>query len=219
MRAEGSDKPFIRSVPERRPFDTESIVPELRTIPQDPHIYWNLYLPMFFDCVDLNLRRHMNTQVANYGIVGTHTAYIIMLAMHGAMSIKDMSEYLGTDESNVINVIKVLMDRGYVSEKREDDRDIKITLTKQGNKVSGMVIWETALWMDSMTDGVSKEEMQSTYDVLYKILARIDPEFDGGSLCKHPETSYTNLLANHEDLFFEFMRSGGSDVKEINKHQ
>lgn len=165
---------------------------------QDPHVYWNSYLPIFFDRMNTNMRRHMNEQVKDYGITSAHTIYLIALSMHGAMTLKDLSHFLDLDDANTTRVIKVLKEKGLVYDNRDTHgkKDFKIYPTEIGRKIGNMVMEESVSWMDSMMSDVSEEEVEIMHNALLKILWKMEPDFEEYMNCKYQNPFYTYLLTN-----------------------
>ncbi len=46
---------------------------------EDYEIYWNSYLPIFFDRMSFEMREHMTESVSEYGLTSAHAVYLIAL--------------------------------------------------------------------------------------------------------------------------------------------
>ncbi len=183
---------------------------------KDPHTYWNSYLPIFFDRMNTNMRRHMTEQVSEYGITSAHAVYLIALAMHGSMSLKDLSQFLDLDVANTTRVVKVLEEKGLAYDNRDKvgKRDFKVFPTEVGRKLGNMVMEETIQWMDSLMEDISDEEVDIMHNVLLKILWKMEPDFENYLNCKYQNPFYTYLQTNPESQWFESRRASDDEDSE-----
>lgn len=106
----------------------------------------------------------------------TYTQYITMMVMweHEEMNVKELGEYLYLDSGTLTPVLKKLEQKGWVTRSRsmEDERILKITLTKEGEalKDQALLIPQT---LGSCIE-LDKEEAEGLYKALYKILGCIN---------------------------------------------
>ena len=165
---------------------------------EGPHAYWNSYLPIFLDRMNMSMRRHMTEEVSEYGLTSAHAVYLIALVMNGPMTQKDLSQFLDLDAANTTRVIKVLCDKGLAYDDREapGSRNYRIHLTVKGEELGLKVKEQTVDWMDSMMSDVSPEEIATMRTVLLKMLHRMEPNLDDYMNSKYQDPFYTYLQMN-----------------------
>ena len=103
----------------------------------DSNIYWNSYLPIFFDRMNSCMRRHMTAEVSDYGLTSAHAVYLIAIILNGPMTQRELSAFLDMDVANTNRVIKTLREKGMVYDDRAspESRNYKIHLTEIGKKL------------------------------------------------------------------------------------
>lgn len=164
-------------------------------------IYWNSFLPIFFDRMNSLMRKQMTNYVSKYGLTSSHAVYLIALAIDGPKSQKELSSFLDMDVANTCRVLKVLREKGmiYDDRKSDGDKNYRIHLTAIGKEVGEGVMASTESWMDSMMAGVDQNEMIMMRRTLLKILNNMDPNIDTYMGSKHANTFYTYLGTNPSD--------------------
>lgn len=193
---------------------------ELLVIPVIPlnrnsDIYWNSYLPIFFDRMNMNMRRHMTAEVSDYGLTSAHAVYLIALVINGPMTQKDMSQFLDMDVANTNRVIKVLKEKGMVYDDRAtpEGRNYRIHLTEIGKKLGQKVMDSTMEWMDSIMDGIPYDDIMNMRNTLLAILSKMEPDLEGYMNSKYHNPFYTYLGTNpyKDGRYFESGRTDDSD--------
>lgn len=162
------------------------------------HAYWNSYLPIFLDRMNMSMRRHMTEEVSEYGLTSAHAVYLIALAMNGPMTQKDLSQFLDLDAANTTRVVKVLCEKGLAYDDRETpgSRNYRIHLTVKGEELGTKVKERTVDWMDSMMSDVSSDEIAIMRNALLKILHKMEPNLDVYMNSKYQDPFYTYLQMN-----------------------
>lgn len=106
----------------------------------------------------------------------TYTQYVAMLALweYGEMTVKELGDRLYLDSGTLTPLLKKLEAKGYVSRtrSRKDERNLIVEPTEQGKLLRQQAL-EMPMAIEKYTE-LSREEAESLYRVLYKILARID---------------------------------------------
>lgn len=102
----------------------------------------------------------------------TYTQYITMMVLweEKEIKVKDLGEKLYLDSGTLTPLLKKLESKGYVSRNKDinDDRNLIIKITLEGEKLK-----EKALAIPEQISGcvnLSKEEAETLYKLLYKIL-------------------------------------------------
>ncbi len=164
-------------------------------------IYWNSYLPIFFDRMNMAMREHMTKSVADYGLTSAHAVYLIALELQGPMSQKDLSLFLDMDPANTNRVIKVLKEKGMVYDDRvnENSRNYRIHLTAVGKQLAVKAMKETNEWMNDVMSEIPFEDIMNMRNTLIKILNKMDIDLEGYMSSKYANPFYTYLMTNPPD--------------------
>ncbi len=167
-------------------------------MPEDYEIYWNSYLPIFFDRMSMAMREHMTESVSEYGLTSAHAVYLIALKLQGAMSQRDLSKFLDMDPANTNRVVKVLREKGMIYDDRvnHDSRNYKIYLTNIGKELAEKTMDDTTKWMNDMMSDIPLEEVLNMRNTLIKILTKMGTDMEGYMGSKYTNPFYTYLMTN-----------------------
>lgn len=143
------------------------------------NIYWNSFLPIFFDRMNILMRKAMNQAMEKYGLTGAHSYYLIALDLQDGQTQSELSRFLDMDPANTTRVVKALKDKGFVRDEKTspNSKKYRIWLTSEGKDVADAVMKETQDRMNGYMDGVTKDEIRNMRSVLIRILNHVDPEF------------------------------------------
>lgn len=106
----------------------------------------------------------------------TYTQYITLMVLweHKQMNVKELGRFLYLDSGTLTPVLKKLEQKGWIERARakEDERVLIVTLTPQGEALreKAVKIPET---IGACVD-LEPEEATSLYQILYKILGRLE---------------------------------------------
>jgi len=161
-------------------------------------IYWNSYLPIFFDRMSMAMREHMTESVSEYGLTSAHAVYLIALELQGAMSQKDLSKFLDMDPANTNRVVKVLREKGMIYDDRinQDSRNYKIYLTEIGKKLAKKTMDDTSAWTDEIMADIPLEDVLNMRNTLIRILQKMGVDIEGYMGSEYVNPFYTYLLTN-----------------------
>ena len=161
-------------------------------------IYWNSYLPIFFDRMSMAMREHMTQSVSEYGLTSAHAVYLIALDLEGAMSQKELSRFLDMDPANTNRVVKMLREKGMIYDDRinQDSRNYKIHLTEIGRKLAERTMDETSAWMNGIMSDIPLEDILNMRNTLIRILQKMGTDIEGYMGSPYTNPFYTYLLAN-----------------------
>lgn len=165
---------------------------------ENSEVYWNSYLPIFFDRMSMAMREHMTESVSEYGLTSAHAVYLIALELQGAMSQKDLSKFLDMDPANTNRVVKVLRDKGMIYDDRvnQDSRNYKIYLTEIGKKLAKKTMDETSAWADEIMSDIPLEDILNMRNTLIRILQKMGVDIKGYMESEYVNPFYTYLLTN-----------------------
>jgi DNA-binding MarR family transcriptional regulator len=84
---------------------------------------------------------------------------------------KSIIKYLHMDKGTVAKTIRPLIDKGYVTRKRnpKDRRAYRIFLTRKGHEIMPDVKGAVARWMDALTTGFTEEEKETAYTLVSRM--------------------------------------------------
>ena len=162
------------------------------------NLYWNSFLPIFFDRINASMRNHMTDEVSAYGLTSSHAVYLIALVLNGPMSQTELSNFLDMDPANTHRVVKVLYDKGMVYDDRinQTSRNYRLHLTEIGKKLGNQVMDSTSKWMDEALEDIPTEDILNMRNTLITILRRIEPDIDSYMNSQYTNPFYTYLLTN-----------------------
>jgi DNA-binding MarR family transcriptional regulator len=169
-------------------------------MPKEYDVYWNSYLPIFFDRMNSCMRQHMTDIVKDYGLTSAHAVYLIALTLKPGMTQKEISVFLDLDVGNTTRVLKVLREKGmaYDDRKSPESRNYKVYLTEIGKKLGNEVMDSTMEWMDGIMSDIPKDDILQMRNTLLKILNKMDPNLDKYMQSEWTNPFYTYLHANPE---------------------
>ncbi len=108
----------------------------------------------------------------------TYTQYITMMVLweEKEITVKALGDKLFLDSGTLTPVLKKLEQKGYVkrSRSKDDERNLIITLTKEGEELKKQASQIPAKMGKCMQ--LTSEEGQQLYSLLYKILGCFDDE-------------------------------------------
>lgn len=159
------------------------------------NMYWNSFLPIFFERMTFLMRKAMNKSLAQYDLTSSHAFYLIALNLQGPQTLLELSDFLDIDPGNTNRVIRLLTEMGLVDDDRESPRSKKyrVFLTEKGKELSEQVMRDTNAQMNAYFEGISSERVQELRTTLVDILQNVDPEFHAYVDSKYINPFYTYL--------------------------
>ena len=180
------------------------------------NVYWNSFLPIFFDRMTFLMRKAMSDAVEEYGLTSAHSFYLIALNLQDGQTLVEISRFLDMDTANTNRVMKVLKEKGLVRDDRKTPTSKKysIYLTEKGKEISDRIMDETQSRMNGYFEGISKDEISGMRATLIKILKNVDSNFMKyvDSSYSNPFYTYLSTLPPGENL--NIPRTSGNDKKE-----
>ena len=106
-------------------------------------VYWNSFLPAFFDRMSVLMRKNMTAMVSDYGLTSAHAIYLIALKLQDGQTLVSLSRFLDLDTANTNRVIKVLREKGFIYDDRktENSKKYSIYLTESGQNLATRNLW------------------------------------------------------------------------------
>lgn len=182
------------------------------------NMYWNSFLPIFFERMTFLMRKAMNKSLSQYDLTSSHAFYLIALNLQGPQTLLELSDFLDIDPGNTNRVIRLLTEMGLVDDDRESPRSKKyrVFLTEKGKELSEQVMRDTNAQMNAYFDGISTERVQDLRTTLVDILQNVDPEFRTYVDSKYINPFYTYLGVFSKDLEFTAYPRRVRDDKKSN---
>ncbi len=110
----------------------------------------------------------------------TYTQYVVMMALweEKELTVKSLGDRLYLDSGTLTPLLKKLENKGYITRtrSRKDERNLLVAVTE-----SGAALREEAMAMPcaiAQHTELSREETETLYKLLYKILARVDERYE-----------------------------------------
>ena len=146
--------------------------------PEDVYnIYWHSFIPIFFDRINIYLRNHLTSLVAEYELSSSQALYLMALNLKDGLSLLEISRFMDMDPANTNRVIKVLRQKGFIrDDRRNNSRNFKVYLTSRGKDVAEKLTEQNFGWMEKMTSNITREELVFARGVLLKFLRNMDFE-------------------------------------------
>ncbi len=106
----------------------------------------------------------------------TYTQYVVMMYFweRKKSNVKELGKTLLLDSSTLTPLLKKLESKGYLSRERstKDERNLNVAITSKGIKLKKKVLPIPRKMEEIM--GITDEEENSLYQILYKILINIE---------------------------------------------
>ena len=188
----------------------------LRGIDDERNAYWNSFLPIFFDRINVITRRVMTSCVKPYGLTGIHAEYLIALNLREGLTLVELSKFLDVDTANTNRIIKTLKEKNLIYDDRQEGKSKKfsIYLTKDGKDLADLIMSETQNTMNGFFKGVSKFSIDNMRFTLIKILYNADPNFEEyvDSKWVNPFFTYMGLAWDEESP--DALKFGDDEYKD-----
>ncbi len=162
---------------------------------QTEDLYWDSFLPIFFDRMSYTMKKDMTAEVSPYGLTSAHSIYLIALKLQNGLTLMSLSKFLDLDPANTNRVIKVLRDKDLVYDDRafENSKKYNIYLTEEGERLATQVMENIRETMNHYFEGIPRDEMLRMRNTLIKVLRNADPNMEGYINSKHDDPFYTHL--------------------------
>ncbi len=151
----------------------------LRGEEDSENVYWNSFLPIFFDRLNYLSRKKMFECVKEYGLTSAHAYYLIALNLRDGMTLAEMSRFLDMDMSNTHRAYSKLLEKGLVCTDRKTEKSKKfyVFLTLDGKKLADRIMHDSQQYMDHFLNGIPKKDLDVVKSTLIKMLSNADPDF------------------------------------------
>ena len=158
-------------------------------------VYWNSFLPAFFDRMSLVMRKNMTQFVSDYGLTSAHAIYLIALELKDGQTLVSLSRFLDLDTANTNRVIKVLRDKGliYDDRKTESSKKYSIFLTEEGHKLAEKVMTGITELNNSYFRDIPMQDILQMRNTLIRVLNNMNTDIDSYMGSKYEDPFYTHL--------------------------
>ena len=159
-------------------------------------IYWNSFLPAFFDRMSVQMRKNMTEFVKDYGLTSAHAIYLIALRLQDGQTLVSLSRFLDLDTANTNRVIKILREKQliYDDRKSESSKKYSIYLTEEGRELADRVMNGVTELNNKYFDNIPREDILHLRNTLIRILnnmeldinSYMDNKFEGKEIVSYP---------------------------------
>ena len=165
------------------------------TVPDREDIYWNSFLPAFFDRMSLQMRKNMTDIVSDYDLTSAHAIYLIALKLQDGQTLVSLSRFLDLDTANTNRVIKILKEKELVYDDRKTDKSKKfnIYLTDSGRNLADRIMAGITELNNSYFEGIPREDVLQLRNTLIRILRNMNLDIDSYMGSKYEDPFYTHL--------------------------
>ena len=133
--------------------------------------------PIWFAKVRKALQRRQMGILKPYGLSSMHAMYLVILSHdENGMTFRELNEKLFVDKANTSRAITTLEKKGYVRKENLGNSVLKarILLTDAGKSIAQLVAKDMKSTRDKLIGTLSKEEIKSVREVMYKISKAAD---------------------------------------------
>lgn len=158
-------------------------------------VYWNSFLPAFFDRMSLVMRKNMTEIVSDHGLTSAHAIYLIALHIKDGQTLVSLSRFLDLDTANTNRVIKVLREKELVYDDRKSDSSKKynIYLTEEGHALAKKVMDGITELNNSYFREIPREDILHMRNTLIRVLNNMNVDIDSYMGSKYEDPFYTHL--------------------------
>jgi len=164
-------------------------------------VYWNSFLPAFFDRMSLVMRKNMTEIVSDHGLTSAHAVYLIALHIRDGQTLVSLSRFLDLDTANTNRVIKVLREKElvYDDRKSESSKKYNIYLTPEGHELAAKVMNGITELNNSYFRNIPREDILHMRNTLIRVLNNMNVDIDSYMGSRYEDPFYTHLHIIPED--------------------
>lgn len=164
-------------------------------MPDFEDVYWNSFLPAFFDRMSVLMRKNMTRIVEDYGLTSAHAIYLIALKLQDGQTLVSLSRFLDLDTANTNRVIKVLREKGFVYDDRksENSKKYSIYLTESGQQLATKIMDGVTELNNQYFADIPREDILHMRNTLIHVLNNMNLDIDRYMGSKHENPFYTLL--------------------------
>ncbi len=158
-------------------------------------VYWNSFLPAFFDRMSLVMRKNMTDIVSDHGLTSAYAVYLIALHIKDGQTLVSLSRFLDLDTANTNRVIKVLREKElvYDDRKSESSKKYNIYLTEEGHMLAKKVMDGITELNNSYFREIPREDILHMRNTLIRVLNNMNVDIDSYMGSKYEDPFYTHL--------------------------
>jgi len=161
-------------------------------------VYWNSFLPVFFEKMVSTMRKNMTKVVSEYGLSSSHSLYLIALNLQEGQTLVQLSRFLELDPANTNRILKTLKDKGFVwdDRKTENSKKYSVFLTDSGRELAKKITASMTEDNSNYFNGIPREEVVRMRMTLIKVIQNMDPGLkkDIGSDVNDPFYAYLQTV-------------------------
>lgn len=127
-----------------------------------------------FTYIKKQLQSYLNDEFKEYNLKSSEIFFMHILHTQGELSQIEISKILECDKSHIHRTLVKLIDKNYIKyveyEHNEHIKNLKLTLTEQGEEISKKFDKAMKKWDKAMKAGLTIEEIKTAKKVALKII-------------------------------------------------
>lgn len=134
----------------------------------------NKFLISTFTYLKKQLQSYLNEEFKEYNLKSSEIFFMQILHTQGQLSQIEISKMLECDKSHIHRTLVKLIDKNYIKyveyEHNEHIKNLKLTLTEQGEEISKKFDKSMRKWDKAMKSGLTIDELRLAKKVALKII-------------------------------------------------
>ena len=134
----------------------------------------NKFLISTFTYLKKQLQSYLNEEFKEYNLKSSEIFFMQILHTQGQLSQIEISKMLECDKSHIHRTLVKLIDKNYIKyveyEHNEHIKNLKLTLTEQGEEISKKFDKAMRKWDKAMKSGLTIDELRLAKKVALKII-------------------------------------------------
>ena len=119
---------------------------------------------------------YLDAALKEYNLTASELAFIISLYKKDGISQEELSTRLAIDKAATANALRSLENKGYVSRTRnpQDRRANIIIITEYARRMETGIRKQLRNWTNFLTEDIEEESVQTMFEVLEKMVKKVE---------------------------------------------
>lgn len=137
----------------------------------------HLVLMKLFKSIKKKKRRYL----AGLGLAPGHLHVLRQIKPEEALTLSELCQRAGMENSNVTSVIDSFVDRGFVQRQRDlkDRRIVRVSLSEQGEEFRNRAVEKHDRFICDLYGNLTDDEMKKLMDIAKQVTVKISGENEG----------------------------------------
>lgn len=126
---------------------------------------------IYMEYILLNYNNFLGKHLINENITTREFLYLFNIFSNKNISQKQLAELMYVSEANITKIVKKLIEKGYVSRRKDDNNKSRnlLALTKKGMDIVLQMLKLTMEWESKVSDNYDSGSIVEFKDILYDI--------------------------------------------------